>query len=95
MRLEFLEPGTSRMERRNGHETKIGDRMNGSAYVGPSGTGALALKEDLETAALAGKKILEVAYDPATVSTVPGVPPGTTVFYQESTTYLVEIIYTT
>ena len=55
----------------------------------------LAQKQQLETKAKAGKKIVTVAYDPVTVVGNPEASAvGLIEFYRETSTNLVEVIFT-
>ena len=55
----------------------------------------LAQKQQLETMAEAGKRIVTVAYDPVTVVGNPeDSASGMTEFYRESSARLVEVIFT-
>lgn len=54
----------------------------------------LAQKQALEALVEGGAQVVEVAYDPLTVSEIPAPPAGFTVYYTESSTNLVETIYT-
>ena len=55
----------------------------------------LAQKQQLETMAKAGKRIVTVAYDPTTATGSPEASAaGLTEFYRESSARLVEVIFT-
>jgi endo-alpha-1,4-polygalactosaminidase (GH114 family) len=56
---------------------------------------SLLQKQQLETICEAGGQVYTVAYNPTTPGAPPAPPTGLVEFYRETTSTLVEIIYTT